>query len=240
MKKILAVATFSALALVACGDSSSDSAIPTDGNASDDLFGGSWVSKDNNSGQTEVVTFTRQAAGTKIVKMKKYLTCSNNRYSTVEADVEAGARSIQINDDYVGTKDGECEAKIAKGNYGYVVTPTTLNMQSTSDEKVRLDYVRSGVYSCLMPNYLGNGQTCADYFNDSVPQSVCKDLGGGGQASTASCADRVNTAPLKICRINATTSSGKKLDFVLNFYNSTPKCDFKPGLVEELEGLMGQ
>lgn len=225
MKKILTVAAFTALAFAACGDSGSDS-IPTDGEANADLFNKSWTAKATKDDRQEIIRFGDQVAGTKIVKMTKYVNCSNNRYSSVEADVEIGERAIQINQDYAGPNDDDCQARVPKGNYSYTVTPSNLVMQSTGEDKVLQEYVRKGNYSCLMDDYFGKGQTCSDYYGNGVDRNKCPTLPGskGGRASSASCEERVSRTVLQHCRFYQKISATKTVDLVLSFYDSKVDC----------------
>lgn len=240
MKKILTVAAFAALAFAACGDSGSDS-IPVEGNPNDNLFGNPWVATNSNSDRQEVVQFERPTAGTNLVKMSKYVTCSNNRYSTVEAKVAVGDKGIEINEDFTGTNDDDCQARIDEGNYGYTVTADTLKMNGTGEDKIQLEYKRKGEYSCLMDDYFQKGQTCADYYNDSVPPTVCEKIGKNGVANLASCAERVSRISKKSCRVLGTTSSGKKVDLVLHFYDSEPDCGgFDTSFMAEIESALAK
>lgn len=240
MKKILTVAAFAALAFAACGDSGSNS-IPTTGNPNDNLFGNPWVATNSDSERQEVIQFERLSIGENIAKMSKYVTCSNGRYSTVETNVAVGDKAITINQDVEGTDDDGCQARFEKDNYGYTVTVDTLKMDSTGEEKINLEYKRKGVYSCLMDDYQKVGRTCSDYYNDSVPTSVCANLGTNGRYSPASCAERVSQVSLKSCRVLGTTNSGKKVDLVLHFYDQKPDCGaFGTAYMADLEAQLAK
>lgn len=235
MKKLLTVTAFAALAFAACGGSGSDS-IPTTGNPDDALFGSPWVATTSSNERHEVVQFERISPNSKIYKMTKYVTCTNNRYSTVQADIALGDKGIEINKDYKGTNDDDCQARIDKGNYGYTVTPSLLKMVSTGEEKKELTYKREGVYSCLMSDYFNKGQTCADYYNDTIPQSACANLPNSKNAvaSVTACQNRVSKIPQQVCRVNATLGNGKVIDLVLNFYDNKADCKlFGAGLVAQ-------
>lgn len=233
MKKILTVAAFAALAFAACGDSGSDS-VPTSGTPADDLFGAAWVSTNTSADDSEVVTFERTSVPN-FAKMKKYLTCSDNRFSIVETDIKIGKIGLDVAKEVSGNNDDGCQAVIKKDNYKYEVTPSTLSLAATSGEKKQLTYKRKGKFSCEFQNYQKSGHACSDYYNDSIPPSACAKLGGVLNVEK-SCAERVSKTHKQICRYKKVASggSGKELDFVLTFYDVKVNCDkFPAALYEE-------
>lgn len=224
MKKFMTIAAFAALAFAACGDSSSDS-LPTDGNPNDALFGSPWVSTSTpEDTESEVIKFERTGVQN-FVKVTKYVTCNNNRFSIVEADIKIGSRALDIQKDVAGTDDEGCQAKFDKGNYGYTATNSNLKMMATGgDNKKELTYTRKGEYSCEFQDYLGGGHACADYYNTTIPAAACEGTLKGKLDMTRSCAERVAKTEKRICRYDE-VSKGKDYNFVLTFYEKKVNCE---------------